>query len=471
MENNKHFNRKKIIPPIITIALGMMLVMMDTTIMNVALPHIQAAFHTNLQVSQWSITAYTLSMATVIPFAGYLSDRFSANKIFTIAIFLFIITSGLVSLSQNIDQLIIYRVLQGISGGLIGPVGIAMSFNIIPIEKRGSMMSILGLPMLLAPILGPSLSGLLLKHFNWNTIFLINIPVGLLSLILSIKLLPNFDKNNHTKLDKFGAILAPFAFPILIFAVSQGTKNGWNNILTLALLILGLAILITFIIFEVHATNPLLQFKAFKYSEFRKGVSLMWLNQTAVFGSMLLIPLFLQNVLGFSSLSAGLMMTSQAVFSFIGMTIGGKIFDKYGTKYAVFPGLIFMGGSLLLLSRINMTTTVFYFIFSIVLLGLGQGLVNMQVNNHALKSVPLTMINRVTPMTNVMLQVVNSFSIAFLTAFLTSHMNNEKIKSISDRAINAYHRTFLLLLCFVSVSLVICYFIKDSKVKKENSYK
>ena len=157
-------------------------------------------------------------------------------------------------------------------------------------------------------------------------------------------MLPIFEKKNDVHFDKAGAIFAPIAFPILIFSVSQGTRNGWNNFITLFLLMLGLVVLSIFIIIEIRDSNPLLQVKAFKYSEFRKGISLMWLNQIAVFGSMLLIPLFLQNQLGFSSLSTGLMMTMQAVFSFIGMTLGGKIFDQYGTKYAVFPGLFFMAG-------------------------------------------------------------------------------------------------------------------------------
>lgn len=468
MDEKNNFELRKVLLSVLTIATGMILVMMDTTIMNVALPHIQKAFATDLQTSQWTITAYTLSMATVIPYAGFLSDKYSAKKIFTLAVATFIVASVLVSMSQTIGQLIVFRVLQGLSGGLVGPVGIAMSFKIIPIERRGSMMGILGLPMLLAPIIGPALSGWLVSRFSWNTIFLINVPIGLLALVMIFLFLPAFEKDTKATIDKKGALLAPFSFPSLIYAVHLGSDNGWGNIWTLLFLIVGILTLIAFIFVERRVENPLLQIKAFSYPEFSKGLSLMWLNQVAVFGSMLLIPLYLQNQLNYSSFHAGLMMVTQAIASFIGMTIGGKLFDKYGTKSAVIPGLLIMLISTYLLTNLTQATTTNYLLVTIVLLGLGQGLVNMQVNNHALKAVPLSMINRVTPLSNEMLQVVNSFSIAFLTAFITKQMSQNTVGSLNQRAILAYHNTFWLLIVFVAVALVLTFFLKDKKTTATN---
>jgi DHA2 family lincomycin resistance protein-like MFS transporter len=466
MQDQKNFSLVKIMPAVLTIAVGMMLVMMDTTIMNVALPHIQQAFSINLQMSQWAITAYTLSMATIIPYAGFLSDRYSSKSVFAISVFLFIIASLLISFSTNIQELILFRVLQGLAGGIVGPVGIAMSFKIIPIEKRGSLMGILGLPMLLAPIIGPTLSGWLISHFSWSTIFLINVPIGILALLMIFLFLPSFDKDKKTKIDKKGAMLAPFAFPFLIYSVHLGTDKSWTNPGTLFFLLTGLVMLLTFIMVEVKVEYPLLQIKAFKYSEFRKGLSLMWLNQIAVFGCMLLIPLYLQQQLGYSSFEAGMMMVPQALASFIGMIVGGKLFDKYGTKSAVLLGLMIMIISLSLLVRVTETTTVSYLLVAIITLGLGQGLVNMQVNNHALKSVPLSMINRVTPLSNEMLQVVNSFSIAFLTAFLSNQMNHTTISNFTNRAVTAYHNTFLMLALFVGIALLLTFFLKEDKVKR-----
>lgn len=468
MEEKKEFNLKKVLPAVLTIAVGMLLVMMDTTIMNVALPHIQAAFNTDLATSQWAITAYTLAMATVIPYSGWLADRFSTRKVFGVAILFFSLASFLVSSSTSIAQVIIYRILQGLTGGIVGPVGLAMSFKIIPIEKRGSMMGILGLPMLLAPTIGPALSGWLIKYYSWHTIFLINIPIGFISLGMISLFLPRFEGKKNAKIDLKGALLSPLAFPILIYGVHIGSDKGWTTPLAMLFLTLGFLMLIIFIYVEVITKNPLLEIKVFKVSEFRKGIILMWLNQIAVFGSMLLVPLYLQNIRNYSSLQCGLMMVPQAVASFIGMTVGGRLFDKYGTKSAAIPGFLMTGFSLVLLAQITKTTSIAYLLICIILLGLGQGLVNMQVNNHALQAAPLNLITRVTPMTNELLQVINSFSIAFITAFLSNQIRSiAKNNSLTIAGNVAFHNTFILLTLFICIGFILTFFLK-AKVMNSN---
>ncbi|NCG68362.1 DHA2 family efflux MFS transporter permease subunit [Bacillus coagulans] len=465
----KDFDLKKVLPAVLTIAVGMLLVMMDTTIMNVALPHMQAAFNTDLSTSQWAITAYTLAMATIIPYSGWMADRFSAKNTFGIAILCFTVASFLVARSSSIEGVILYRILQGLSGGVVGPVGLAMSFRIIPIEKRGSMMGILGLPMLLAPTIGPALSGWLIKYYSWRSVYLINIPIGILSLLLVYLFLPGFDKKENTKIDYKGAILSPFAFPFLIYGVHIGSNKGWGTTQAMIFLILGFVMLMAFIYVEATGKNPLLEVKVFKIAEFRKGIILMWLNQVAVFGSMLLIPLYLQNVRGFSSLQSGLMMVPQAIASFVGMTMGGRIFDKYGTRFAAIPGFLMTGLSMILLAQITNETSINYLLTSIILLGLGQGLVNMQVNNHALQSAPLNLISRVTPMSNELLQVVNSFAIAFITAFLQSQIQKAaKNNSLTIAGNIAFHNIYLLLLVFVVIGFVITFLLKERRQSSDN---
>ncbi|WP_160669732.1 MDR family MFS transporter [Clostridium sp. C8-1-8] len=461
----KSFDLKKVLPGVLTIAVGMLLVMMDTTIMNVALPHIQAAFNTDLAISQWAITAYTLAMATVIPYSGWLADRFSTKKVFGVAIVFFTAASFLVASSTSIEQVILYRILQGLTGGIVGPIGLAMSFRIIPIEKRGSMMGILGLPMLLAPTIGPALSGFLIKYYSWHTIFLINIPIGLIALAMIFLFLPSFESKKNTKIDLKGALLSPLAFPILIYGVHVGSDKGWTTTAAMAFLTLGFLMLVVFIYVEATTENPLLEVKVFKVSEFRKGIILMWLNQVAVFGSMLLIPLYLQNIRDYSSLQCGLMMVPQAIASFAGMTAGGRLFDRFGTRSAAIPGFLMTGFSLILLAQITSTTSIEYLLTCISLLGLGQGLVNMQVNNHALQAAPLNLITRVTPMSNELLQVINSFSIAFITAFLSNQIRSAvKNNSLTIAGNIAFHNTFMLLTILICIGFVLAFFLKGKKI-------
>lgn len=456
---------RKILPAVLTIAIGMLLVMMDTTIMNVALPHLQSAFHTDINTVQWTITAYTLSLSLVIPLSGWLADRFSAKKIFAGAILLFTIASVLCAISTSISELIVFRVIQGLAGGVVGPIGIAMSFRLIPMEKRGSMMSILGLPMLVAPTIGPVLSGWLINIANWHYIFLINIPIGIISLVLVLKFIPNYSANKESKLDKLGAILTPFVFPFLIYGINQGTAHGWLEPKTLIFLVVGTLAFVSFIIVELKDSSPLLAVKAFKIGEFTKGMLLMWINQIAIFGAMLFVPLYLQNVKAMSAFDSGLMMVPQAIASFLGMTIGGRVYDKLGTKFAVIPGFIFSGISLYLFSTVNEHTSNLLILISVVLLGMGQGLVGMQVNNHALQSAPVKLISRLTPLSNVMLQVVNSLSIATLTAFMTSMVHHYEINGNHGSnsllsVLHGYHVTFLLLTLMIIIGFCLSLFLK-----------
>lgn len=454
----EQLNIKKVLPSVITIAIGMLLVMMDTTIMNIALPHIQSSFDITLNKAQWSITAYTLSMALVIPFAGYLSDKYSPKRIFALSLILFIISSLLIALSNSIEQLILFRIIQGLAGGVIGPIGIAISFKIIPMAHRGKMMGILGLPMLIAPALGPSISGWIIEHFNWHVVFYINIPIGFIALLMALTLLPPFDHDRNTRIDWLGGIISPFTFPVLIYGIHEVSIYHVLNLRIITIMIIGLMMLILFIYIELKSSKPLLYLKGFKTPEFTKGLVIMWLNQIVIFSSMLLVPLYLQSIGNYSAQTTGLIMIIQAVTSFIGITLGGQLFDRFGTKSAVLPGIITTLISILMLTQLSEQTSISYIVIALIFLGLGQGLVNMQVNNHALKSMPIEAMSRVTPLSNEMLQVVNSFAIAFITAFFTSQTIG---RTSYIEVVHAFQNSFYILIIFTICGLLLSLFLKQ----------
>lgn len=449
---------RKVLPSVLTISIGMLLVMMDTTVMNIAIPHIKSSFHIALNTAQWSVTVYTLAMALVIPFAGFLADKYSPKRIFSLALVCFTIASLLIAISTSIEQLIIFRIIQGLAGGVIGPIGIAMSFKTIPMEHRGKMMSILGLPMLLAPALGPTLSGWIIEHYDWHVVFYINIPIGIIAVIMSLTLLPHFETNPTARIDWLGGLISPFTFPVIIYTIHEYSLHYQFDIKIIATFMFGIIMLILFVIVELKSKNPLLYLKGFKTPEFTKGLILMWLNQIAIFSSMLLVPLYLQSIGNCSSQTAGVIMVSQAITSFIGMTVGGQLFDKFGTKSAALPGFLLTTISIVMFTQLKEHTSPIYIIVGLLILGLGQGLVNMQVNNHALKSMPLQVMNRVTPLSNEMLQVVNSFAIAFITAFFASQT---KGKSSTLEVVHAFNNSFYILLICTVIGFALTFFLKQ----------
>ncbi|MDR0268526.1 DHA2 family efflux MFS transporter permease subunit [Paenibacillus sp.] len=417
------FSLKAILPPLLAIIVGMIMVILDGTVVNVAIPKLVDFFHTDLKSIQWAITGYTLALSAVIPLAGWMTDRFGAKQVFVTTVILFVLGSALCSIAQDATQLVIYRVLQGLGGGMVAPIGMAMVFKLAPPERRGAIMGMLGVPMLLAPALGPVLSGWLVEYANWRWIFLINVPVGVVAVILGIAYLPKADHNAGKKLDLLGIILAPIAFSMLAYGVNEGGSVSWTSREAEFGLIVGGVALVLFIIVEFIHKNPLLELRVFRSSDFTRGIILTWIMQAALFGSMLFVPLYLQNIRHFTPLETGLILLPQALCSGIGMPIGGRFFDKYGARPVAFIGLIIIATALFSLSRIHADTSLYVIMPLLGIMGLGMGLSMMPLNTHVLNAAPRQWVNRVTPLTSALQQVVVSFAVAGMTGYLTSRIN------------------------------------------------
>lgn len=456
------FSLKKIMPILLTVATGMFLVILDSTIMNVAVPKLVSTFNSDLSKIQWVITAYTLALSAVIPLAGWFSDRFTAKRMFLLSIVLFVLASLLCALAQTPEQLIIFRIIQGLGGGMVAPIGIATVFKVSPPDKRGSVMGILGIPMLLAPILGPVLSGWLIEFINWHWIFLINLPVGIGAFIMAWKYLPAAKPGHEMRLDVLGALLAPIAIASLVFSVHQAGKNGWSDTWTLASLGLGSVALFIFIWHELKQKQPLLELRVFRSGAFTHGIILAWTNQIALFGSILLFPLFLQQVKGLSPLEAGLYVIPQAIASTIGINAGGKLFDRYGVRPVAFVGILSLSCALFALTQITAHSSPFYMMCSFAFVGLGQGLTMMQINTHVLKSAPLELVNRVTPITTSAQQIMSSLGITITVAYLTNQIKVLPEQHTLEQLGQAFGQTFWITLSFSLAALVLSLFLKKS---------
>jgi EmrB/QacA subfamily drug resistance transporter len=471
---SEEFSIKEILPPLIAIIMAMLLVILDSTIMNVAILNLESSFQTDLKTIQWAITGYTLALSVVIPLAGWFSDRFTSKKIILISIFLFTAFSVLCSIAKTPMQLILFRVFQGLGGGMISPISMAISFKLAPPDKRGSIMGILGFPMLAAPIAGPVLSGWILSYASWNWIFLINLPIGIIALILGIKYLPESNSGKGFKLDILGAIFAPLSFFTIIYGVHNGSSERWTNISTIISLIIGSVSLGIFIFIELRKSEPLLELRSFSSIEFTKGMVITCLNWTALFGSTLLIPLYLQQIRGFSSFESGLFIIPQAIMSFIGMQIGGRLFDKYGVRPVVFTGLLLLSSALICLSGVQIDTNIYLLIGYFSLAGLGQGLTTMQLSTHVLKSTPEKLISRVTPLTASAQQIFGSFAVAIMSGLLTSNIQkhmvniNVNLQRAQIQAMAAgFQDTFVISLVLAILALITSVFLRDAKAKKK----
>ncbi|KQL42101.1 MFS transporter [Bacillus sp. FJAT-25509] len=466
------FSVKTIIGPMMAVIVGMIMVILDSTVVNVALPGITEYFKSDLTKMQWTITGYTLALSAVIPLAGWMSDRFGAKRIFLFTILFFTIGSVLCSVAQTPEQLILFRVIQGVGGGMVAPIGMAIIFRLAPPEKIGSIMGMLGIPMLLAPALGPVISGWFVEYSTWHWIFLINLPIGIIAMIIGVKYLPNFETKSVPALDGLGIIIAPIAFSMLAYGVSQ-SSTSWTSKGTLTGLIVGGVALLLFIFVELRQKQPLLELRVFKSSDFVRSILITWIMQIALFGSFLIVPLFLQTVKQYGAFETGLIMLPQALASALMMPIGGKMYDKVGARPMALVGLTIITSALFIFSKISVDSSNTFIMLTLAMMGAGMGLSMMPINTHVLQSAPRHLVSRVTPLTAAAQQVMVSFAVAGMAGFLTSSTKDYMTKTTNplNAMISAFGDTFLLAAGIALVGALLAIILRKPKMQNTDASK
>lgn len=405
--------------PLIGIIIGIFMVILDATAVNVAIPSLVRDFHSNLTTVQWTVTGYALAQAGVIPLAGWLSDRFGAKQIFLISVVLFTVGSVLCATAQSAEWLILFRVLQGIGGGCVLPIAMAYVYRLAPPNRVGAVMGLMGIPILLAPAIGPVVAGWLVQYQSWRWIFLLNLPVGIIGVLIGVRGLPRISRQAVATFDLPGTLLGPLAFVALSYGINQGATS-WTSSKTIGGLIVGAIALVGFAVVELRHTSPLLELRVFRSMDFSLAIIVQWVGFFAMFGALFLIPYFLQIVRGYGAFDTGLALLPQAIAAALFMPIGGTLFDRIGARPLVVVGLGMVTASMVLLATISITTNAQSLILPLALSGAGMGLMMMPLNTHLINAAPRELVSRVTSLTNALQQVVNSLTVATLTTILAS---------------------------------------------------
>src|SRR5947209_4522124 len=251
------FSMRAIMVPLITIIVGIFMVVLDGTAVNVAIPSLVRDLNSSLTTIQWTITGYTLAQAAVIPLAGWLSDRFGAKRIFLFSVMLFTAGSVLCATAQSDTWLVVFRVVQGLGGGFVLPIAMAYVYRLAPPSRVGAVMGVMGIPILFAPAIGPVLAGWLVQYHSWRWIFLLNLPIGIIGVLVGLRHLPKVDRQTVADLDLPGTILGPLAFASLSYGISQGSTS-WTSSKAIGGMLVGAVALAAFIVVELRARSPLL---------------------------------------------------------------------------------------------------------------------------------------------------------------------------------------------------------------------
>lgn len=440
------FSMKAIMAPLAAIIIGLFMVILDGTAMNVALSGFMEEFGKGLSFVQWTTTGYALAQAAVIPLAGWLSDRFGAKRVFLVSVGLFTIGSLLCAFANSIEMLILFRVLQGLGGGMVMPIAMAIIYRLSPPGKVGAVMGMLGIPILLAPALGPVVAGALIDYATWHWIFLINIPIGIIGVLIGIRTLPNIDRQSVASLDIMGIVFGPLAFAALSYGVSEG-GNSWTSVQTLTGLIVGILALLIFIVAELNRREPLLELRIFRSRDFLRGIIVQWVAQIALFGTIFLIPMLLIRVKGYTAMESGLIMLPQALASGIFMPLGGRLFDKIGVRPLLVTGLCLVSSAAYLLSHISADDGIVFIMITLAMLGAGMGLSMMPLNTYLIQAAPQNLVGRVTSLTAAAQQVMTSFAVAGLSTILTTKINDRTLPNVPPKPsifYDSYGETFLV---------------------------
>jgi EmrB/QacA subfamily drug resistance transporter len=405
------------------VVLGAIMSILDVTVVNVAINTLAADFHTSLATIQWVATGYTLALATVIPLTGWAADRFGTKRLYLTSITLFVLGSVLSGMAWSAQALIGFRVVQGLGGGMLMPLGMTILTRAAGTQRVGRVMAIIGVPMLLGPILGPILGGWLVQSYSWHWIFFINVPIGAAALVLSLRVLPRDVPQPAHRLDWLGFALLSPGLAALIYGLAESSgSGGFGSPRVLVPMLAGAVALALFVRHGLRTPDALIDLRLFANRVFAASSVTLILMIIAVFGGMLLIPLYLQVVRGESPMTTGLLLAPQGFGAMIAMPIAGQLTDKTGVGRIVPFGLVVVALSFLGLTQLQADTSYWLLGAILFLQGVGMGFTMMPTFSGAMQTLRRRDIARASTTLNIDQQVGASIGTAVLSVLLTHEL-------------------------------------------------
>lgn len=399
---------------------GVFMAVLDTSVVNVAIPKLETDLSASTDQIQWVLTGYMLVQGVVVPISGWLTDRFGAKRLFIFSLITFTLGSALCGMSWNLDSMILFRILQAAGGGFMMPVANAMIFRIFPPERRGTIMGVFGITIMAAPAFGPALGGYFVQYATWRLIFYINVPIGIVASIMAILVLHEFSHEATSKLDTLGFILSTGGFFSLLFGFSNVSQYGWSSLLVYPFIFLGASLLILLIVNEFLVGNPVIQLRVLRNYMFTMSLLISSIVQVALFVGIFLLPLYLQNIMGYTALRTGLFLTPAALASAVMMPISGKLFDKIGARPLGLVGLAIVTLSTFGFSKMSLNTTNGVIQLLYIVRSVGMSMVMMPIMTAGMNTLPVRMVSQASALSNTIRMVAASLGTALLTSYMTT---------------------------------------------------
>jgi EmrB/QacA subfamily drug resistance transporter len=442
---------------------AMFMSIMDSTIVNVALPTLSREFHVPGTSVDAVIVGYLVSLAVIIPASGWLGDRLGTRRIFLIALAVFTGASALCGQAHSLNMLIGFRLLQGIGGGAMTPVGTAMLYRTFPPVERIQVSRILNIPTALAPATGPVIGGLLIDKLSWRWVFYVNVPIGLLALLFGILFLQEYHREDVKTFDILGFILAGFGLALTMYALSEGPDYGWTSPGILISGFVGLALLVLFALIEVRSTHPMLELRLFRNRVFRTCNLISLFSGAGFLGLLYAAPLFLQLARGASALTSGLTTFPEAVGVLIATQIVTRLYPSIGPRRLIVGGLSGVALVMALLSLIGQDTSFWFFRGLMFLIGAGMAFSFSSTQTAAFATISSAETGQASALYNAQRQVGASLGVAIISTVISA-VGLTQLGPGGTLVPNlaSYHAGFITAAVFALIGVAFALAVRDS---------
>ena len=403
------------------VVLPTLLEIIDTSVVNVSLNHIRGALSAGIDEATWAITAYLVSNAIIIPLTGWLSRVFGRKRYLLFSVILFTVSSFLCGSATTLSALILFRIIQGIGGGALQPISQAILFEAFPPEEYGMAMAIFGIGVMVGPIVGPVMGGWITDNWSWNWIFYINIPIGIISVLMIMLFIqdPPYLKRIREKIDYMGMALIVVGIGCLQVVLDKGQREDWfSSAFITRLAIISVVCLTVFVFWELRRREPILNLREFKDVSFSSANVIQCVSFFVLFGSILLLPLFVQQLLGYNAFLAGMALAPGGIATLFSMPIAAKLIQKVNPKAVLATGLLMAAYSIYTMSRFNLYIDFETVAFSRILMGFGMGLIFVPLASMAFSTIKKEEMGNATSIFNLLRNISGSFGIAIMTTLL-----------------------------------------------------
>jgi EmrB/QacA subfamily drug resistance transporter len=446
--------------------------LLDMTVINVAIPTLATEFNASTTTIEWVVTGYLLSLALFIPISGWMGDRFGTKRVFMAALAIFVTGSLLCGLSGSVEELIAFRVFQGIGGGMLTPVGMAMLFRAFPPSERAAASAILTVPITVAPALGPILGGYLVDYQDWRWIFFLNVPVGILTLIGSAVFLREETQANPGRLDLPGFTLSGYGIVSLIYALSEAGQHGFDSGRVMLFGLTGIVALTAFTVVELRTAQPMLDVRLLRDKLFGASNFVMLVGTASIMGVFFVLPIFLQTQKGISAFDVGLLTFPMALGVALMAQPASKMYPKIGPRRMMLVGFV---GNLLMtatLALVGYETNDLWIAANMLVRGLFFGLMIIPLQAASFATISPEATGRASAIFNVSRQVAGSLGIAVMASILTSRLGAHDAAmadpATRDAALTAFQDTFLIGAILTIPGILVTLLMDDEKALAAN---